>query len=439
MLDKPKLANGGLGGLRISHTMSFTHQNANKAKYAALLKEIDRNGDGDIDEMELVDALDKFLNRERRMRHLKWVILGLVVFSLFLVAAMTGVTYAVVVLSRDTSVSSGALTSKASGTTLRTAQGYLSIDASTPADSSQASAGRRRLLQAPTPGPAKPPTVATGPIPNVRAKKIFPTAPPIIMDLGLVTANTLGAAEALRGDGYATLNTDVTVKKKDKRSRKLLEETETVSGVVSNWQRDGTGNVASFAFNGQQMVAVCEGGPQCTLFKQVPWTLVAARPLSGARGQASPVQTAAQSYLKWASAAALFGKSVKGATVLDELISGKAYFCGDIDAAAFLAPAVSTFEGKTALESSAATALGTFLEQVDSYALELSSDLGAGPSAVEQKYVPDVIKDTHLCTSPLCDTYATIADGGNPAFCANIADVANSGAACRGFVKGNTC
>lgn len=98
--------------------------NPQHKKYEAQLKSIDKNGDGVIDLGELCQMIDELAAVEKQRRLLKWAAIVTGVFALLTIAAVVGLVYAVVVLTKDTTVgTSGILTTKdGTSTPIATAQ-----------------------------------------------------------------------------------------------------------------------------------------------------------------------------------------------------------------------------------------------------------------------------------------------------------------------------
>jgi hypothetical protein len=86
------------------------------------LQTIDKDQNGEVDMAELCEVLEELETSQRNRRLLKWVTIRTALFSLLTIAAIVGLTYAVVDLSKDTSVSNNSLVSKDTGMTLATAQ-----------------------------------------------------------------------------------------------------------------------------------------------------------------------------------------------------------------------------------------------------------------------------------------------------------------------------
>lgn len=98
-------------------------------KYAEKLRALDKNGDGELDLEEVVDAMEQMIKSEKQNRMLKWFLAAMTVFCLLTIAATVGLTYAVVSLSKDTKVGSdNALVNKNTGETLKTGANIQSLD-----------------------------------------------------------------------------------------------------------------------------------------------------------------------------------------------------------------------------------------------------------------------------------------------------------------------
>eukprot|EP00741_Cyanophora_paradoxa_P025223 tig00000350_g24348.t1 len=137
------------GAVRVSLS-GLRHRNdpinrAKLARYRALMAEIDVNGDGQIDQHELALLMDKFFNEENRSALFKGFAIIMVAFSVLVVGAVFGLSFAVVNLTKDVQTKDGALTDK-SGTPVMTYAGAPAIELETlpPADAGGAG---RRLLQ----------------------------------------------------------------------------------------------------------------------------------------------------------------------------------------------------------------------------------------------------------------------------------------------------
>ena len=90
-------------------------------KYAAKLKEMDKNADGELDMDEICDFIDKTVESEKQNRMLKRIAMALAIFSLLIIAAVVGLTYAVVALSKEVKVSpNNTLLSNGNGEAVRT-------------------------------------------------------------------------------------------------------------------------------------------------------------------------------------------------------------------------------------------------------------------------------------------------------------------------------
>lgn len=98
-------------------------------RYEAQLKSIDKNGDGVIDLGEICHLIEEMATVEKQRRLLKWAAIITGIFALLTIAAVVGLVYAVVVLTKDTKVSSsGVLVTKdASAAPIATSQ-VISLD-----------------------------------------------------------------------------------------------------------------------------------------------------------------------------------------------------------------------------------------------------------------------------------------------------------------------
>lgn len=81
-------------------------ENPKYKRYEAQLKSIDKNGDGVIDISELCQLIDELATVEKQRHLLKWAVIITGIFALLTIAAVVGSVYAVVVLTKDTNVSS---------------------------------------------------------------------------------------------------------------------------------------------------------------------------------------------------------------------------------------------------------------------------------------------------------------------------------------------
>ena len=84
-------------------------------KYADRLKAMDKDGNGELDLGEVCEVLDEMATVEKQRRLLKWVAGIMGVFTLLSIAAIVGLTFAVVDLSKDTSLSEGGVLQSRSG------------------------------------------------------------------------------------------------------------------------------------------------------------------------------------------------------------------------------------------------------------------------------------------------------------------------------------
>ncbi|KAL4548595.1 hypothetical protein Ndes2526B_g01156 [Nannochloris sp. 'desiccata'] len=101
-----------------SHMERATEFKPHLRKYADRLTAIDKDGNGELDLTEVCEVLDEMATIEKQKRLLKWfgIISGL--FSLLSIAAIVGLTYALVQNSKDTKFEgdSALLFSKVTGT-----------------------------------------------------------------------------------------------------------------------------------------------------------------------------------------------------------------------------------------------------------------------------------------------------------------------------------
>ena len=84
-------------------------------------EKIDQNGDGFIDESELLVLFQDEVQTKLMIKHLRWLVIFLSVVLIVSICALTGITWAIVNLSKDTTVSSnGQMFSKATGQAIQT-------------------------------------------------------------------------------------------------------------------------------------------------------------------------------------------------------------------------------------------------------------------------------------------------------------------------------
>eukprot|EP00741_Cyanophora_paradoxa_P023371 tig00000254_g22577.t1 len=121
------------GGLQ-SRSLKLQKGGIIEQKYADRLRAIDTDGDGCVDEAELLSLIDRLVEEERSIFALKkerkklLIAFGIALALVFvLLAANFGLTFAVLELSKDTKSVNGALTDKATGATLRTAPATLNV------------------------------------------------------------------------------------------------------------------------------------------------------------------------------------------------------------------------------------------------------------------------------------------------------------------------
>ena len=103
---------------------SFVESAANSKPHlqhlVSKIRALDTNNDGEIDAEELAEAVDQMVKTQRENRLIKWFLFSIAIFSMLTIAAVVGLTFAVVQLSKDTKVSdTGALVSKGNGEVLR--------------------------------------------------------------------------------------------------------------------------------------------------------------------------------------------------------------------------------------------------------------------------------------------------------------------------------
>jgi len=117
---------GNMSGLKLSnsHIERGLQEKPHLQQYAAKLKALDKDGNGELDLAEVCEVLDEMANIEKQRRLLKWVAFISGLFALLSIASIVGLTYAVVNLSKDTQLDSGssALVSKDLGTPVGTSQ-----------------------------------------------------------------------------------------------------------------------------------------------------------------------------------------------------------------------------------------------------------------------------------------------------------------------------
>lgn len=98
-------------------------------RYATKLRELDRNGDGELDLEEICLAVDEMIQTRKENRLIKWFMGALAVVTLLTIAATVGLTAAVIILSKDTSVSNNTLVVKETGESLsKLLQSYQLLD-----------------------------------------------------------------------------------------------------------------------------------------------------------------------------------------------------------------------------------------------------------------------------------------------------------------------
>jgi hypothetical protein len=120
-MEEPKLK------ISPSHIEATFHGKPHLKRYASQLRGIDKDQNGEVDLVELCEVLEELETSNRNRRLLKWVAIVTALFSLLTIAAIVGLTYAVVDLSKDTTVSNQSLVSKDTGETLATARAKQSV------------------------------------------------------------------------------------------------------------------------------------------------------------------------------------------------------------------------------------------------------------------------------------------------------------------------
>jgi len=105
-----------------SHIEATFEGKSHLKRYASQLQAIDKDQNGEVDLAELCEVLEELETSQRNRRILKWVAIVTALFSLLTTAAIVGLTYAMVDLSKDTSVFNNVLVSKDGGNTLATAK-----------------------------------------------------------------------------------------------------------------------------------------------------------------------------------------------------------------------------------------------------------------------------------------------------------------------------
>jgi len=120
-MEEPKLK------ISPSHIEATFHGKPHLKRYASQLRGIDKDQNGEVDLVELCEVLEELETSNRNRRLLKWVAIVTALFSLLTIAAIVGLTYAVVDLSKDTTVSNQSLVSKDTGKTLATARAKQSV------------------------------------------------------------------------------------------------------------------------------------------------------------------------------------------------------------------------------------------------------------------------------------------------------------------------
>jgi len=95
-MEEPKLK------ISPSHIEATFQGKPHLKRYASQLRAIDKDQNGEIDLAELCEVLEELETSIRNRRLLKWVAIVTALFSLLTIAAIVGLTYAVVDLSKDT-------------------------------------------------------------------------------------------------------------------------------------------------------------------------------------------------------------------------------------------------------------------------------------------------------------------------------------------------
>jgi len=91
-------------------------------RYATRLRALDKDGNGEIDLDEICGAIDQMVDQEKQNRLLKKLAMIFGILTLLSIAAIVGLTYAVVALSKDVQDSNNVLVSKDSGLPMSTSQ-----------------------------------------------------------------------------------------------------------------------------------------------------------------------------------------------------------------------------------------------------------------------------------------------------------------------------
>ena len=102
-------------------------------KYADRLKAMDKDGNGELDIVEICEFVEEISTIEKQNRIFKWLALITGLFSLFTIAALVGLTYVVVDLTKDTKLMSGSslMISKDTGSPIATATAFATSNFST--------------------------------------------------------------------------------------------------------------------------------------------------------------------------------------------------------------------------------------------------------------------------------------------------------------------
>jgi len=91
-------------------------------RYATRLRQLDKDGNGEIDLQEVCDAIDQMVDQEKQTRLMKKLSIMFGILTLLSIAAIVGLTYAVVSLSKDVQDNNNVLVSKDSGLPMSTSQ-----------------------------------------------------------------------------------------------------------------------------------------------------------------------------------------------------------------------------------------------------------------------------------------------------------------------------
>ncbi|KAG2423845.1 hypothetical protein HXX76_015005 [Chlamydomonas incerta] len=97
------------------------------ADIAALLKELDKDGDGTIDANELVSHLEGVVSHRRERRWMWWIIAMLTLFNLFTIGAVVGLTYATMYSLKDSEVSGSTMYAKGTTEVVKTGNAEMTV------------------------------------------------------------------------------------------------------------------------------------------------------------------------------------------------------------------------------------------------------------------------------------------------------------------------